>query len=242
MAEGEKAHQEARVLFQRLADQHPEVLEYAVDLGGCYANLGHLAQDKGIPETALEWYTRAIRCEEAVLQKERREVSAREVLSIAHESRAKVLSKLGRHAEALPDCERALEYDNGRDRDAIRLSRAEVLARAGHYARAAAEANDLAQARSPSGGDLYNLARVYSLAAAAVSRADKPPPADRDKLSQQYASRAVELLTKTRATGYFKDRANTERMSKHSDFDALRLRADFKRLLADLAKPEAAGK
>src|SRR5262249_4102901 len=142
-----------------------------------------------------------------------------------------------RHAEALPDCERALEYDNGRDRDAIRISRAEVLARAGEHARAAAEVKDLARGKSLSGGDFYNLTCVYSLAMAAVSADSKPSPAERSELINTYAAGALELLTKASTAGHFKDRGNIDRMRKEKALDLLRSRDEFKKLFADLEKP-----
>jgi hypothetical protein len=61
-----------------------------------------------------------------------------------------------------------------------------------------------------------------------------------DSKRQNYAARAVELLLKAQAVGYFDDAAIIEHMKRDHDLDSLRARADFRKLLANLehnAKP-----
>ena len=71
----------------------------------------------------------------------------------------------------------------------------------------------------------------------AIRRDASLPPSERDKLTEEYATRAVELLTKARTTGFFKDRAKVEHLKEDTDLDPLRFRSDFRQLLADLEKP-----
>ena len=141
---------------------------------------------------------------------------------------------LGKHAEAIQDCDRALELDNGRDRDTIRLTRAEILARAGDYARALKEANDLAQAKSLSGSALYSLAGVYSLSSLALQRAATSSQPDAKQSAEQTASRAVALLAKARDIGFFQDPSKVEQMKADAYLDTLRQRDDFRKLEAAL--------
>ncbi len=63
---------------------------------------------------------------------------------------------------------------------------------------------------------------MFALSAAAVSGDDKQ--------GEQYAARAVDLLRQAVAEGY-KDVAH---LRKDPDLDALRQRADFKKLLSEL--------
>jgi tetratricopeptide (TPR) repeat protein/tRNA A-37 threonylcarbamoyl transferase component Bud32 len=244
MAEAKKLHEEAHELYEQLATQFPEVIIHLIDLAGCCANLGQLTNSSGDPVEALKWYAQAIDRGQAALQKENQRMDAKEVLSIAHESRGKVLSKMGKHGEALRDLDLALELDPGRDRDAIRLNRALALARAGDYQRALAEANELAQDRSKggiamalSGETLYDLACVYSLSCSAVNRDAKLSTSDREKLAEKSATSSVAMLAKARDAGFFKDLKKMEEVKKDSDLDSLRSRRDFLELSRRIALP-----
>jgi tetratricopeptide (TPR) repeat protein len=75
---------------------------------------------------------------------------------------------------------------------------------------------------------LYNAACFRAVLAAAVRGG--APSAESTKQADQEADRAMSWLKKSIAAG-FKDAAN---MSNDHDLDALRDRADFKRLLSDL--------
>ena len=68
------------------------------------------------------------------------------------------------------------------------------------------------------------------MAAAAVATDTHLPQAERTKLSEDYAARAVDGLRQAIAKGY----NDIDSMRKDKDLDSLRKRADFKQLLADL--------
>ncbi|MFL5341196.1 MAG: serine/threonine-protein kinase, partial [Gemmataceae bacterium] len=78
------------------------------------------------------------------------------------------------------------------------------------------------------GGVLYNVARVNALAAATVRDDPLLEPADRDRVSEQYAQRAVEMLDKANDAGYFQSRPRRERLSAEPDLAALQGRDDFR--------------
>jgi serine/threonine protein kinase/tetratricopeptide (TPR) repeat protein len=234
--EAAKSHAEAQAQFEQLAAEHPEVQDYVVDLAGCYCNLGHLAGDEQDLSGALKWYSRAIPILEAALRKEPNDVEARECLSIVHEARGKVLSKLGKHDEGLRDCDRSLELDNGRARLAIRVSRAQVLARSGQHARADAEATELAKEGSLSGEDRYRVAVVWALACASARKDDRLSAARRQQQAEEYATRAMDLLVKLAKERVFADPSSVESVNQEADLDSLRDRVDFKKWLAGLRK------
>jgi serine/threonine protein kinase len=226
-----QSYEQARAIWERLVAAHPDVPDYQIRLGGTYVNLGSLVADNGKPEDSLLWYAKAI---SLIRQHEPSNSTARLFLRNAYLSRARALSNLSRHAEALKDWDRTLALETGPDRNRLRLECAKTLAYLGQHAQASAEANDLAQAKGMTAGNLYNLACVYALSSAAAAKDASLPQADRNRLAERHAARAVELLTQVQATGYFKDRARVERLKKDSDLDPLRSRDDFQKLLAEL--------
>src|SRR5262249_31993199 len=78
---------------------------------------------------------------------------------------------------------------------------------------------------------LYDAACICSLAAAAVK--------DDAKQQEMYAARALALLRRAQAAGYFKDRKLIEHMKKDADLDTLRQREDVKRFVAELQAASA---
>jgi tetratricopeptide (TPR) repeat protein/tRNA A-37 threonylcarbamoyl transferase component Bud32 len=226
---------EAVTIRKRLTERYPEVLEYATGLGASSANLGSVLTDGGQLQKALEWFDQSVQGLEAVVQKEPRQVEAKAYLRNAHQGRAETLSHLGRHAQAVRDWDRALELDDGPNRPPFRLARALAVARAGEHARAVAEANDLAQGKPPPSPDaIYDLACVGSLAVAAAAADGKLLPAERDKLTQQYATQALALLARASEKGLFQNAAQVERLKKDPDLAPLRSRADFQKFLRRL--------
>ncbi len=121
--------------------------------------------------------------------------------------------------------------------DRLRLELAVELARANDYVRAMAEVEELAKAKEPSGGTLYDLACTTSLASAAVRRDTQLAKPEQAKLAEKYALRAIEFLTKARDAGYFKDGSKIALMKKDTDIDPLRSRPDFQKFLAELETP-----
>jgi hypothetical protein len=138
------------------------------------------------------------------------------------------------HAEAVAEWDRALELDDGSSQNGLRLQRAFSLVKLGEHAQATAEANALADQKSVPGETLYNLACVSSLSSTAVRRDPHLSPTEQDQRAEEYAARAVELLGKARAVGYFQEPARVEHLKTDKDLDPLRDREDFKKLLAEL--------
>jgi hypothetical protein len=72
---------------------------------------------------------------------------------------------------------------------------------------------------------LCEAACVYSLAAAAVPDGDQ---------REAYAVQALALFRRAQAAGFFKDRAQIERLKEYSDLAPLRQREDFRKFIAEL--------
>jgi serine/threonine-protein kinase len=233
-AEAEAAHQKSLALWAQLAGKYPKVHEYAAGLGAAYSRRASRLHRAGKSQEALDWHARAIRTLEAVLRREAQHTDARESLREAYASRAETWTRLGRDADALQDLERALTYAAGSAREPLRLDRAAALARLGQHERAVSDARAVVAQGTPSGGLLAGAARVQALAAAAVRRDDKLPPAERERRAESYAAGALELLNRARAAGYFKSPAEIEPLKDHSDFEPLRTREGFQKLLREL--------
>jgi eukaryotic-like serine/threonine-protein kinase len=228
----------ALTIQEKLASDHPDVLDYQVHLGASYCNLGIQVQDSGDAVGALAWYARAAQTLQRVVDRDDRHTTARLCLRNTHLGRARALGTLARHAEAAHDWQRAAEFDDGRRRTDFNVSRADALARAGDHVHAAALADELVKLSPISGANLYNAACVYTQCFPAVAVGKLPEQLnDVEKaLQERYASRAVEVLRRAQSAGFFGDEANVEYLSNDTDFDALRERDDFRKLVEGLPK------
>jgi serine/threonine protein kinase/tetratricopeptide (TPR) repeat protein len=236
-AEAEASYRRALAIDEKLVASYPDQIEAAISLGGVCCNLGGLLEKHGEPAAALEWCARAIAALEAVLRRDARHTTAREFLRNSYNARAEALSRLGRHAEALADCDRARPLDDDAGHEDCRRILALVLARAGDHRRAAAEAEALAGSGKPAGVTRpgsrdYALARALSRAARAAGEDAGLAPPDRAALAGRHAARAARLLGQARAAGYFANPYDLIALNREPDFDPLRPRADFQALLA----------
>ncbi len=225
--EARAEYQAALDVQKKLVERFPAVPAYQFELGSSYGNYAiQLIRDERKPLESLEWFDRAIRTLKAVHDQAPHNVTTKQILRNAHSNRAIAYNELQKPVEAVKDWDRAVELSPPDEQPRYRAKRATSQIRAGLVAEAVAEVAELtAPVAGVSGspkwnaGQWYDFARIYAVAGAKI--ADK---------KQEYADRAMELLTLARAAGY-KDAAH---MKKDSDLDPLRSRDDFKKLLADL--------
>jgi hypothetical protein len=137
--------------------------------------------------------------------------------------------------------DRALERSAERERPYLRLQRALAVAHSGDHKRAADEAGELAGRSTLSVGMVYDLGCVFALCTAAAQQDTQLPEADRNKVAEAYAVRAVEMLQRAQAAGFFKNPAQLRNAEKDPDLDALRQRADFMKLWAEVKPKDAPG-
>jgi tetratricopeptide (TPR) repeat protein len=226
--EAQAANDKALGPMKQWADQHPQ---YRVSLAAVYLNAGDVLWNTGKPREALERLTQAVDLAEAILQKEPQLMEAVDRAYNCHGRRAQVHEQLGRWADAARDWDRAVELDRQPDRWVRRYFRAIALARAGEHARAAAEAEALEKEPKIVGDAVYNLACVQALAAAAARSDTRLSTAEQGRLAERYAARAMVLLQKLRAEGYFKDAGHAGTLATDEDLQALSGRPDFRQLL-----------
>jgi hypothetical protein len=124
-------------------------------------------------------------------------------------------------AKAVNLWDRIIELTPKAEQPALRASRANSLVEAGMLAQAVADVAELTMVPDWSACQWYDFACIYALVST------KMP----DK-KQEYADRAMELLTKAVKNGY----TDAAHISKDPDLDSLRERDDFKGLLEELRK------
>jgi tetratricopeptide (TPR) repeat protein len=233
LKEAEQSFRDAVVAQKTLLVREPRNPEHAIRLGRMQCSLGNLLLDRDRPQDALACYAEAWQTLQPVVARYPRDARVRLALKYFHWGRASILTRLGRHAEALKDLESAHEADDGRSRGWLRVQRALTLARLGDHATAADEAAALARFQGKPAALVYDLARVYALAAAAAR--------DDAALANQYADRAMALLRQVQAAGFFTDPARIEQLRKDPDLGALRTRDDYRKWVANLEKAKTPG-
>jgi uncharacterized protein (TIGR03067 family) len=149
-----------------------------------------------------------------------------------------LLGKLGRHAAALKDWDRALQLGPARLDTILHTGRAITLAHQGHHRRALAEARSLPAAKLAAPHAQSALANLHAVVAAVVLRDARLSPAERSRQAEDNAHQAVALLVKLQQAGFFRKPSRVTELQTDKDLDALRGRADFQKLLANLAELE----
>jgi serine/threonine-protein kinase len=233
--QAEAAYRKALAVQKKLADAQPEVVEYLIDLAGNYCNLGYAMAALGKIRAGIKCLAKAIGSIQGVLQQHPRQPMARPFLRNAHWGRAKVLTDLNRHTEAIHDWHRAIELDDGQYERLLRLGLTKTMASAGDYVRAAAAAFELAKGHSLAECHLFHLALVFSLASSAARQDGRLSPVKKDKLAEQYTAQAVELLQKALDAGFSQDSRHLKELSE-KDLVHLRSCAAFTELVPGLRK------
>jgi tetratricopeptide (TPR) repeat protein len=103
----EAAQQQAVDIFEKLAKEHPDVLEYAYDVGRCYIELGKTADDAGRYDAAIARFDKAIAILQDVLGKGYG--SARTSLLVAQIDRALAQAGRSNHAQATAEAETVVQ-------------------------------------------------------------------------------------------------------------------------------------
>jgi tetratricopeptide (TPR) repeat protein len=206
---------------EQLTREHPEAWLFATERGLGLACLGQLHCDKGEPQAGLENFSRAVDILNRIVASPSAAAQGRDVLREALTGRANALIMLKRYAEAVKDLDQALPLAAPDGRPLLRLARADALVRSGQHPRAAKEVEAvLGEPLFPKDG-LFNAACIFALATGQET--------DRNH-AERYAQRAVQLLTKAQAAGFFKAADRRGLLDRDPDLASLRGRKDFESL------------
>jgi serine/threonine protein kinase len=233
-AKAEDAYRQSLALREALLRDHPYVVSFMLDVAASCENLAMTIRESRSPEESLAWNARAIHTAETVLAQDRRDAEACFSIFNASLGRACALLDLGRREEADRSWRRAIEVSEGQPLITMRLYRPNPLARLGEHLQAAKEMETLLAEGHTQALNLHTFAWVYAICSTAAAHDARLPAAERQKLADQYGRRAVELLRRAQAAGYFRDAGRLAGTKKNKDFDPIRDRDDFKRLMGEL--------
>jgi hypothetical protein len=124
----------------------------------------------------------------------------------------------------MPDWDRGLELDDSASRPGNRMWRAASLAHI-EPEKAVADVEEVVKDDKIRPPVIYQAARVCVLSSETVKDAAR---------REQYAARAVAMLERASAQRYFMDESNVMSLKTDPDFDPLRGREDFRRLITEL--------
>jgi tetratricopeptide (TPR) repeat protein len=223
--EGVETIRKAIGQYDALVTKHPGAVEPQLGLAGTFATLAGQFNGIGAPPSARrEPADRVIRILEPFLASLPTHPDAQRDLSIAYSIRATSFRLEGKFSEAIPDWDRAVQYSPPYYRATNLASRASSLVRAGRVAEAIADVDAAEKRPDADGSALFNCACVVALASAKEGGK-----------KEEWAKRSIALLRRAvMLEGKHKDAA-----AKDSDFDSVRGREDFKKLMSenDAAKP-----
>jgi len=228
--------QKAIEIRQKLHEEHPDVPEYQNGLSLAYYNRGALQVSTGTPQDAVESLSKALAHREKLWRQFPQVPAYADGLRDAHAGRAFALAESGQYVDAATGWKSAIELASGTQELQFRKERVQALAKAKDHATATAEADELTSRKDVSGATLYDAACVFSLSSQAVTGDQKRPEAERKRLAERYAARAVELLTQARAKGCFENAEVVEHMKKDTDLDPLHSGEDFQKFIQELDK------
>src|SRR5262249_4275181 len=107
--EAEAELHKAVPLLEKACAAAPDQTAWPAELGLAYTQFGRLFRDRGDPAAGLPWLARAVAGLKECAAKTPGLTEVRQSRIEAHADRAEALDRLGRHAEALPDWDRAIE-------------------------------------------------------------------------------------------------------------------------------------
>ena len=241
-AEAERAARQAAGLTERLVREHPKQPYYAYQLRPSYFLLGLTGLARGDDRLAREGFDKSLEALEKAGVNDVPFYIIRELANY-HAQRAQLLSKLGRDAEALADFDRAVELAprglppgvpaSASGVDTLKVLRLGALARTGRYVEAV-EAVTREGDVKPTGGDEYNRACVFALAAAAAAKDETLPPAERSSRAERFAAEAVARLRRSAGLGYFEPADRVQHLKQDPDLQSLRGRAYYREFVESL--------
>ncbi len=241
-AEALQEYQKALAIQQRLADANPAVTDFQRRLASFHSNIGIVLRDTRKPAEALQEFQKALAITQKLADANPAVTDFQRRLAMFHSNIGVLLSSTGTAAEALKEEQKALGIfqkladahpANTRYTDDLGYShayRGRAHVRAGHPAEAAA---DLRRAlalwekgKAADSEALFERSRALALLAGLAADAKSGVTAAE---GASFADQAVAALRDALSAGW-----NRPDELKEPDLDALRSRADFQKLLAEV--------
>jgi tetratricopeptide (TPR) repeat protein len=233
-----KKTQEARQGFERalavidpLLAETPHEFAVLQCVGIICLNYGNMVRALSGPAAALPLQVRCVRAFEEANRLAPQDAEMRRVLKGARANLCISLTELNRHEEALAQVEAILPLCDPKERVGYQLLRGLALARLGRHEQAVAEAQTLEREPGLDAASLYNLACVFSLAAAAARADSQLAPARRAELALTHTRAAIALIERSHRDGHFPKKDLLDLLGKDPDMNPIRTTEEFKALI-----------
>jgi serine/threonine protein kinase/tetratricopeptide (TPR) repeat protein len=225
-------------LYGRLASEMPTVPEYQLQLAAVHSSLVEPENRLKNYQEADQHYRHSVDILTALLAKFPGVAFYRRDLANSYREQGLVLGHRGQPEQAQKAYAQGLKLWQGLVEEfpavvEYRIGLARTWANSGDHVKAASVVPEIARlAPEPSLGS-YHAAQILSLCAASATKDFHQPEPSRSELAQAYGARAVARLKEALEGGY----QGIELLQKHRDFEPLRSRSDFKKLLSGYEKP-----
>jgi serine/threonine-protein kinase len=238
-------------ILERLAADHPLNMGIVSSLGTAYQHMADTLLVQGDYQSALEWSGRAIEVFRSLARRDPRNIySGRGWLWRSLAERAETSMRLGRHVEAVADYEEIIELTRDiRPGELFRSFHALTRARLGDLSALARQRDEIREILKVGAGlDMkspyiyymlyYDAACIHTALVRLALQDQRKPPAERQRLARPDKERALELLSKARASGEFKTAIPLDEVRKETLLDPLRSDPRFQDLMMDLEFPD----
>jgi tetratricopeptide (TPR) repeat protein len=224
-------------MLEPLVRDHAGTPGFALTLGMAYSNKGRfLLHIKEQPAQALPWFEKATSLLEKLHRVDPNYADVRSVLSGTLLHRADAHARAEQWPQALKAWDRKFEVDLRKPDGNHRTLRACALVKTGDYRRAVAEVQEVSRGWFLTDDFRYTFAEIYSWAGAVVRSDGKLPEAERDKLSEEYAGRALQLLRQIERSGYFNSPESFKSLQGDAFFSPLQGREEYRKLVQEVGE------
>ncbi len=241
------AWQSGIALCRRVLDHHPDAIDFAIELGMFYRDLGSAAERRSDLTQAADWTRQAVELLEPLVQQQPQEGFAARLLLENLLQYAGYLQAQGQSAEAIPRWEQAIRVcplaprapsDGKTTADLLFLARvglADSLHKLGDTDQLLRQAESMARENSDTHSH-FTAARLFALAgqlaAAADPAAGDTPPTPR---AAACYDAALKNLQQAAAAGYFASPENRQALTEEPDFKPIQSHPQFQKLLQQIA-------
>jgi serine/threonine-protein kinase len=245
-----KVFQKSLTIRKRLASARPHAPEFQTDLAAVYINLGATACKCGRWNQAKAAFDRALAVQKKLAESQPETIEYLVDLGATYSNLGEVMKALGKLSLSVTHYSMAVQWLQQVLEKQPRLGSAQrflhyafrgqalALALLGRHTEAVRAAEEAGQPHLLTDRDHFDLAVVFSLAAAAAERDSRISRAKSSNLTKQYASRAVEFLERISGNGFFQESDNVGLLMDER-LDYLRERLDFNNLKTQSEKKKS---
>jgi len=227
LGEAKRLSRRSQIIFARLAREQPSHWEYVINHAAVLTGMGSILEVEGNPKDSCNWFTQAIQILRRLLDEQPKHVGAQAQLLESYAGYAKALTILNERDAALRAWDEALALPIKTGKIQVRLGRAKTLI---HFKEARTALDEVEQVSTADEDDpdaLYEIASVYALLGRAFARDAN--------VAEHYSALSVERLRRALSKGCRKG----ARVQMDKDFDPIRARDDFKKLIAELVQTQS---